>query len=150
MRRLATCYAEHAPGRYCIADAVEFVSSKGLTLTAGNTTTTTDSMRFSPQEIVAGMLATLEGDNFTDEAGALKTVFGRVAGEFPLFAGLATDEGAAAKALQALETSGVLTRTGGYVLSVSGRAHCISSKRTLFNRGHVVQLEGAALVFATA
>ncbi|MSQ29341.1 MAG: hypothetical protein EXR68_02495 [Dehalococcoidia bacterium] len=120
-------------------------------MTAGNTTNTNDSMRFSPQEIVSGMLATLEADNFTDEAGALRTVFGRVAGEFPLFAGFAADEAAATKALDVLETKGVLARAGGrYVLSASGRALCVSSKRTLFNRGHVEQLEGAALVFATA
>ena len=108
-------------------------------------------MRFSHQELLAGMLATLQGDSFTDNADTLQTTFTKVGTEFPLLAMFAVNDSAASDALGALETSGVLLRADGrYSLSPQGRAHCVSSKRTLFSKRDTEQLEGAALIFPTA
>ena len=109
-------------------------------------------MRFSHQELLAGILATLDGDSFPGDATALQTSFTRMGTEFPLLAALATSDGAASvAALGALEQSGVLTQSDGrYMLSDEGRAHCVSSKRTLFNKGDMEQLEGASRIFTTA
>ena len=109
-----------------------------------------NSMRFSFQELLAGMLATLGTDEFPDDAARLQTVFNKIAGEFPLFAPFAATDDAVAQALSALEAKQALTRgEGRYALTLTGRAHCVSSKRTLFNKGDRDQLEGAAQIFAT-
>ena len=107
-------------------------------------------MRFSHQELLSGLLATLAGNDFTDDPAALKAVFARIGTEFPLLAPFAAGEGSAAvDALAGLESAGTLTRGAGrYALSTAGRARCVSSKRTLFNRADVEQLEGAAAIFA--
>ena len=109
------------------------------------------SMRFAPQELLSGMLATLQGEGFTDDADTLHATFVRIGNDFPLMARFSAEDDATSVALGALESSGVLTRTGGrYALSAHGRAHCVSSKRTLFSKGDTAQLEGAALIFPTA
>jgi hypothetical protein len=107
-------------------------------------------MRFAPQELLAGMLATLQGDGFPDDTDTLHATFVRVGTDFPLLARFAADDNAASEALGALEKSGVLTRAEGrYSLTADGRAHCVSSKRTLFSKADTAQLEGAALIFPT-
>ena len=109
------------------------------------------SMRFAPQELLSGMLATLQGDSFTDNTDTLHATFIKVGTDFPLLARFAAEDNAASVALSALETSGVITRGDGrYSLSPQGRASCVSSKRTLFSKADTAQLEGAALIFPTA
>jgi hypothetical protein len=105
------------------------------------------SMRFAPDEILSGMLATLEGDRFSDDAAALSTTFDGLASRLSLFSGFAADADSSAltKALDKLEAKTYLTHGAGeYVLTTDGRAACVSSKRTLFNRADCEQLEDAA------
>ena len=110
------------------------------------------SMRFALHEVLAGMLASTDQDAFSDDAPALASMFEGLAGEFSLFAPLAAgvDPGAVSDAFGVLENQDVVEHKGGrYLLTESGRAQCVASKRTLFNRGDVEQLEAAARVFST-
>ena len=112
---------------------------------------TTNSMRFSPDELLQGMLATMEASDFPADDAALRAVFAKIAVEFPLLAPFATTDDAIQKAITVLEGRKALVEEGGrYTLTPEGRAACVSSKRTLFNRDDREQLEGAAAVFATA
>ena len=107
-------------------------------------------MRFSFHELLAGLLATLGTDEFPDDAAALQSTFNEIAARYPLFAPFAATTDAVSQAIIALEGQHALTRTPGrYVLTPEGRAHCVSSKRTLFNKGDREQLEGAAAIFST-
>ena len=93
-------------------------------------------MRFSFQELLAGLLATLGTDEFPDDTAALQATFNEIAGQYPLFSPFAATTDAVAQAISALEGQHALTHEGGrYVLTPRGRAHCVSSKRTLFNKG---------------
>ncbi len=110
------------------------------------------SMRFALHEVLSGMLASTERDSFTDDAPRLATMFEGLAAEYPLFAPLAAgvDPEAVAQALATLEAKGFLEHAdGAYVLTEAGRAHCVTSKRTLFNQGARAELEGAARIFDT-
>jgi hypothetical protein len=107
-------------------------------------------MRFTLPEVLSGMLASTDQDTFTDDPGRLATMFEDLATRFALFAPLATavDADAMAGALLDLESGGLLEHADGrYTLTDAGRAHCIRSKRTLFNKADIDQLEQAALVF---
>ena len=44
------------------------------------------SMRFAPDELLSGMLATVEGNDFPADPPTLQTIFVKIATEFPLFA----------------------------------------------------------------
>ncbi len=113
--------------------------------------TTTNSMRFSPDELLSGMLATMEATDFTADDARLRASFGKIAAEFPLMAPFAQSDDAIQKAITALEGRGALVLDGDhYKLTDEGRAHCVSSKRTLFNKDAREQLEGAAAIFASA
>jgi len=48
------------------------------------------SMRFSLDEVLSGMLASIESDSFTDDTTRLASMFEGLAGEFTLFAPLAS------------------------------------------------------------
>ena len=109
-----------------------------------------ESMRFTLPEVLAGMLASIEGDGFTDDPERLAAMFEGLAGEYSLFAPLAAgvDVDAVRNALQDLGRDGFLAQEEGrYLLTDIGRAHCVRSKRTLFNRKDIEQLEQAATAF---
>ena len=102
------------------------------------------SMRFALHEVLAGMLASAEATSFADDADRLASMFESLAVQFPLFAPLAAgvDAAAVTHALQTLEQKGFVSHPAGqYLLTAAGRAHCVSSKRTLFNQGDRTQLE---------
>lgn len=110
-----------------------------------------NSMRFSLTEVMSGMLASLPSDRFSDDPAHLAAAFEDLAGRFPLFAPLASavDAEAVGSAVgQLCEQDFVVHADGEYVLTEAGRAHCVRSKRTLFNRGDIEQLEAAAALFA--
>jgi len=110
------------------------------------------SMKFSLDELLQGMLASIDQESFSDDAGKLAAMFGELAGRFNLFAPLGTSvtsealEGALAK----LESRNLLRREGGqYAFAIEGREKCVSCKRTLFNTADRGELEEAAKVFST-
>ncbi len=110
------------------------------------------SMKFSLDEVLAGMLASYDPETFTDDTTRLASMFEGLAATVPLFAPMAAgvDPQAVAGALKKLEDRAILKHADGkYTLTDAGRAHCVSGKRTLFNRGDQEQLEAAAKTFAT-
>jgi hypothetical protein len=110
-------------------------------------------VRYSLNEVLSGMLATIESNEFPDDATALAATFEQLATQFPMFAPMAAgvDPAAIAEALQAMEDKAILKHADGrYVLSAEGRARCVSSKRTLFGPQDVEQLEQAARAFSAA
>ena len=114
-------------------------------------TTSPRSMRFSLDELLQGMLASVEQESFSDDSAKLAAMFGDLAGRFELFAPLGT--GVTAEALEAafmkLEGRKLLRREDGqYAFAIEGREKCVSCKRTLFNQKDRGELEEAAKVFA--
>jgi hypothetical protein len=112
------------------------------------------SMRFTIDEVLSGMLATVERDGFTDDPATLGELFKGLAEVGPLFApfgALAGEPDFSAtvdKALQTLVANGYLEHPPGrYLLTPDARARCITSKRTLFNAGHIRDLEAGARYF---
>lgn len=108
------------------------------------------SMRFALHEVLSGMLATTEAEDFSDDPARLASMFADLSGRFTLFAPLSVgvDAGAVSSALQSLEQKNVLTHADGrYTLTELGRSNCVGSKRTLFNQGDREQLEEAARTF---
>ncbi|MSQ27426.1 MAG: hypothetical protein EXR51_04720 [Dehalococcoidia bacterium] len=108
------------------------------------------SMRFQLHEVLSGMLATMEADSIPDDASRLAAMFEDLAGRFPLFApmGAGVDQGAVTKALETLEQGDVISHAEGrYTFAPQGRAHCVSSRRTLFNQRDLLQLKEAASAF---
>ena len=111
-------------------------------------------MRFTIDEVLSGMLATIERDYFTDdptkvgelfkglsEVGPLSAPFGAVAGEsdFSVVVG---------STLEKLVKDGHLEHPPGrYRLTPEGRARCITGKRTLFSAGDIRDLEAGAKYF---
>jgi hypothetical protein len=111
-----------------------------------------NSMRFEISEVLSGMLASVEQHTFTDDPSRLATMFADLSGRFSLFKPFESgvDPKAVADALVKLEQKHYLTHGDQhYTLTDDGKAHCVSSKRTLFNQGDREQLEAAALVFDT-
>jgi hypothetical protein len=111
-------------------------------------------MRYTIDEVLSGMLASLERDTFTDDSQRLGEVFKGLAHEAPLFAPFAALAGEAdfsavlEGALQALVSDGHLEHAAGrYQLTSAGRARCITGKRTLFNAGDIADLEAGARYF---
>ncbi len=110
------------------------------------------SMRFSIDELLQGMFASIEQDRFSADPDQLATIFSDLAGRFDLFApvGATATPGALEAALTKLESRNVIHRAEGqYVMSAEGRAQCVSCKRTLFNQQDRGQLEEAAKLFGT-
>ena len=113
--------------------------------------TATNSMRFSPDELLSGLLATLDSGDFPADNATLRATFAKIAAEFPLLAPFSTSDDAIQKAITVLEGRKALVQEGDrYTLTTEGRAACVSSKRTLFNRDNREQLEGAAAIFSAA
>lgn len=113
--------------------------------------TTTNSMKFSPDELLAGILATVESADFTADAARLRAAFEKIVAQFPLLAPFTLNADAIQKAITVMEGHKALVHEGErYTLTPDGRAHCVSSKRTLFNRDAREQLEGAAAILSVA
>lgn len=111
-------------------------------------------MRFAIDEVLSGMLATIESDHFTDDPAALGEIFKGLAETGPLFApfGALVDgpdfSAILSKALDTLVSDGHLEHPPGrYRLTPVGRARCVTSKRTLFNASDIRDLEAGAKYF---
>ena len=111
-------------------------------------------MRYTVDEVLSGMLASIERDHFTDDAQALAEAFKGLAAQGPLFAPFAALAGGPdfsvilESALETLVKNGHLEHPPGlYRLTPVGRARCITSKRTLFSAGDIRDLEAGALYF---
>src|SRR3990172_9047883 len=105
-------------------------------------------MRYTLDEVLSGMLASIERDEFTIDHPRLGEVFRCLSQEAPLFASFAAVAGEAdfsavlENALQTLVSDGHLEHGAGrYQLTSTGRARCITSKQTLFNAGDIRDLE---------
>jgi len=112
------------------------------------------SMRYTIDEVLSGMLASIELDMFTDDPQRLGEAFKGLAQKAPIFAPFAAMVGepdfsaVLDNTLQTLVTDGHLERQPGcYHLPEPGRARCITSKRTLFNAGDIRDLEAGARYF---
>src|SRR3972149_1778310 len=93
-------------------------------------------MRYTIDEVLSGMLASIERDDFTDDSQRLGEVFKGLSQEASLFAPFAALAGEAdfsavlESALQALVSDGHLQHEPGrYHLTPAGRARCVTSKR---------------------
>jgi hypothetical protein len=111
-------------------------------------------MRFRIEEVLSGMLATVERDHFTDDPAKLGEIFRGLSQVGPLFAPFAALAGeqdfsaVVEDALKTLVKNGYLEHPPGrYRLMPDGRARCITSKRTLFNAGDLRDLEAGARYF---
>ncbi|MFA7249487.1 MAG: hypothetical protein WC273_07610, partial [Dehalococcoidia bacterium] len=81
----------------------------------------TFSMRFSPDELLAGMLATLDSGDFPADEATLRTVFSKIAAEFPLLAPFGTSDDAVSRAISVLEARDLLVHEGDrYKLTAEG------------------------------
>ena len=112
------------------------------------------SMRYSIDEVLSGMLASITRDKFTDDVERLGAVFKTLSAKHPLLAPFAAIGGEAnfsavlRVALQKLVDKALIHHEPGrYTLTPQGRASCVSSKRTLFKAGDMGQLEAAARDF---
>ena len=113
------------------------------------------SMQYGLEELLRGLLASVPSDKFTGAPDILGETFKQLGEKLTIFQQVtiagsdrSLSEGALT-ALQTLTKQGVLTRdeSGAYILSPQGRAHCKTSKQTLFNKGDIVQLEEGARLF---
>ena len=112
------------------------------------------SMRYSIDEVLSGMLASIARDKFTDDTERLGAVFKTLSAKHALLAPFAAlgDEAdfsvVLRDALQKLADKKLIYHEPGcYTLTPVGRASCVSSKRTLFKASDVGQLETAASDF---
>lgn len=112
------------------------------------------SMRYTIDEVLTGMLASVEVDTFTDDPQRLGEAFKELSQQASIFAPFAALVGEAdfsavvEGTLQTLVSDGHLDhQSGRYYLSAPGRARCITSKRTLFNAGDIRDLEAGARYF---
>ena len=64
--------------------------------------TTTNSMRFSPDELLSGMLATVESTQFTADDARLRAAFEKIAVEYPLLAPFSASDDVMEKAIAVL------------------------------------------------
>jgi hypothetical protein len=111
-------------------------------------------MRFTIDEVLSGMLASIERDYFTDDVQVLGETFKGLAAQGPLFAPFAALAGGPdfsvilERALETLVKNGHLEHPPGrYRLNPVGRARCVTSKRTLFSSGDIRDLEAGAHYF---
>jgi hypothetical protein len=112
------------------------------------------SMRYTIDEVLSGMLSSVERDDSTDDRQRLGDVFKGLFGQAPLFAPFAALVGEAdfsailERALQTLVSDGHLAHEPGrYRLTPAGRARCVTSKRTLFSAGDIRDLDAGASFF---
>jgi hypothetical protein len=111
-------------------------------------------MRYTLDEVLSGLLASIEKDHFTDDMQKLGEIFKGLSEQSALFAPFAAlaDESdfsaAVKKALETLEKDGHLEHPPGrYRLTPVGRARCVAGKRTAFNASDIKDLEAGALFF---
>jgi hypothetical protein len=111
-------------------------------------------MRYTVDEVLSGMLASIGRDHFTDDTQALGEIFKGLATQGPLFAPFAAlADGpdfsvTLQRALETLVKNGHLEHSPGrYRLTPVGRARCVTSKRTLFSSGDIRDLEAGAHYF---
>lgn len=111
-------------------------------------------MRYSVDEVLTGMLASIERDDFTDDTQALGELFKGLAAQGALFAPFAALADGPEfsvileSALEKLVKDGHLEHPPGrYRLTPEGRARCVTSKRTLFSAGDIRDLEAGAAYF---
>jgi len=111
-------------------------------------------MRYTIDEVLSGMFASIERDMFTDDPERLGEAFKELSEQASIFApfgalvGEADFSAVLEGTLQTLVNSGHLERQPGrYHLSEPGRARCITSKRTLFNASDIKDLEAGARYF---
>ena len=114
------------------------------------------SMRYTIDEVLSGMLASIQQDVFTDDPQRLGEAFKGLSQQAPIFApfgaliGEADFSAVLEGTLQTLVSDGHLEhQPGRYHLPEPGRARCITSKRTLFNAGDIQDLEAGARYFET-
>ena len=119
-----------------------------------NSTFGPNSMRYSPDEVLSGMLATFKQESFTDDADRLCAIFKGLGQTYSLMSpfvatqGDADFTGALDKGLEKLVSKKWLSReAGAYSFTLEGRTSCVGSKKTLFNKGDLEQLEAAADAF---
>ena len=112
------------------------------------------SMRYSPDEILAGLFATLERNSFTDDTDRLGAIFKELGQTYSLLSPFAAAQGEAdfsavlGKGLEKLVSKKWLNHEHGtYSLTEEGRASSLGSKRTLFNKGDIEQLDSLAIAF---
>jgi hypothetical protein len=108
-------------------------------------------MRYSLDEVLSGMLASISRDEFTDDTERLGGIFKSLSQSYPLFApyaatvGEADFSGVLQDALQRLlEKKWLAHEPGRYSFTPEGRASFVRSKRTLFSAPDIEQLETAA------
>jgi len=108
-------------------------------------------MRYTLDEVLAGMLASIEKDYFTDDTQKLGEIFKALSEQATLFAPFGAIAGesdfsaALENSLEILVTDGHLEHPPGrYRLTPVGRARCVATKRTAFNASDVKDLEAAA------
>ena len=109
------------------------------------------SMQYSIDEVLSGMLASINRDEFTDDVDRLGAVFKTLSAKHSMLAPFAAigDEvdfsAILSEALQKLVDKKMLHQEPGrYSLTPQGRASCVGSKRMLFKVSDVGQLEAAA------
>lgn len=112
------------------------------------------SMRYSLDEVLSGMLGSITLDEFTDNTERLGALFKGLSEAYPLLAPYAAIAGEAdfsailGDALEELVKKNWLRHEPGrYALTREGRAACVSSKRIIFRSSDVEQLEAAARYF---
>ncbi|MDO8751209.1 MAG: hypothetical protein Q7K03_08715 [Dehalococcoidia bacterium] len=112
------------------------------------------SMRYSIDEVLSGMLASITRNEFTDDVARLGAVFKTLSAKHSLLAPFAAVGGEAdfsvvlKDALQKLVNKEFIHHEPGrYALTPKGRASCVSSKRMLFKATDVGQLEATACDF---
>jgi hypothetical protein len=111
-------------------------------------------MRYTLDEVLSGILASIEKDYFTDDVEKLGEIFkglSELSALFAPFGALAGESdfsAAVKKALENLEKDGHLEHPPGrYRLTPVGRARCVATKRTAFNASDIKDLEAGALIF---
>lgn len=110
------------------------------------------SMRFSLDEVLAGILASITTESFSDDHARLAVMFESLAKTYPLCAPLAAavDPEAVQKAFDKLVSKKTLEHVdGAYKMTTAGRIQFVGSKKMLFNQGDGEQLAAAAKEFNT-
>jgi hypothetical protein len=112
------------------------------------------SMRYTIDEVLTGMLSSINLDYFTDDHQKLGEIFKDLSKNHPMLARYAAISGEGdfsavlRDALQKMVDRKLLQHeTGKYFLTAENRAQCVRIKRTLFNAADVQQVEAAAKDF---
>jgi len=112
------------------------------------------SMRYSLDEVLSGMLGSIARDEFTDNTERLGALFKSLSQAYPLLAPYAAIAGEADFSAVLVDALGELVKKrwlqhepGCYALTKEGRAACVSSKKIIFRTSDIEQLEAAARYF---